>query len=107
MIYELHVGAAAGTYASVGEQLPALAAVGITALELMPVASFPGNRNWGYDGVLHYAPAAAYGDPADLKALVDRAHGLGMMVLLDVVYNHFGRRAIRFRRWRRRSTAPM
>ncbi len=90
VIYELHVGAAAGTYASVGEQLPALAALGITALELMPVASFPGNRNWGYDGVLHYAPAAAYGDPADLKALVDRAHGLGMMVLLDVVYNHFG-----------------
>jgi len=90
VIYELHIGAAGGSYASVSEQLPALAALGITAIELMPVASFPGTRNWGYDGVLHYAPAAAYGHPAELKALVDRAHGLGMMVLLDVVYNHFG-----------------
>lgn len=90
VIYEVHVGAAGGSYASVREQLPRLAALGFTAIELMPLATFPGVRNWGYDGVLHYAPAAAYGTPDELKALVDAAHGLGMMVLLDVVYNHFG-----------------
>ncbi|WNH47121.1 malto-oligosyltrehalose trehalohydrolase [Stenotrophomonas aracearum] len=90
VIYEVHVGAAGGSYAAVREQLPQLAALGITAIELMPVATFPGTRNWGYDGVLQYAPAAAYGTPDDLKALVDAAHGHGLMVLLDVVYNHFG-----------------
>lgn len=90
VVYEVHVGAAGGTYAALEQQLPKLAALGITALELMPLASFPGRRNWGYDGVLHYAPAACYGRPEQLKSLIDRAHGLGMMVLLDVVYNHFG-----------------
>src|SRR6185503_4701222 len=71
-------------------RLAELAALGITALELMPVADFPGRRNWGYDGVLLYAPDASYGRPEDMKALVDEAHALGLMVLLDVVYNHFG-----------------
>ena len=89
VVYELHVGACGG-YAGVRAQLPRLAALGITAIELMPLAQFPGSRNWGYDGVLPYAPAQAYGSPDELKALIDEAHGLGLMVLLDVVYNHFG-----------------
>ncbi|WP_019143007.1 malto-oligosyltrehalose trehalohydrolase [Noviherbaspirillum massiliense] len=89
VLYELHVGALGG-FAGVTKQLPALAELGITAVELMPVADFPGPRNWGYDGVLPYAPDAAYGTPDELKHLVDTAHGLGMMVFLDVVYNHFG-----------------
>ena len=89
VVYELHVGACGG-YAGVRAQLPRLAALGITAIELMPLAQFPGSRNWGYDGVLPFAPAHAYGTPDELKALVDEAHGLGLMVLLDVVYNHFG-----------------
>ncbi|MCD7098045.1 malto-oligosyltrehalose trehalohydrolase [Stenotrophomonas sp. MMGLT7] len=89
VIYELHVGACGG-YAGVSAQLPQLAAMGITAIELMPLAEFPGRRNWGYDGVMPYAPESAYGHPDQLKALVDQAHGLGLMVLLDVVYNHFG-----------------
>ena len=62
----------------------------MTAIELMPIADFPGSRNWGYDGVYPFAPDASYGRPEDLKALIDAAHGRGMMVLLDVVYNHFG-----------------
>lgn len=90
VIYEVHVGAAGGSYTAVREQLPQLAALGFTAIELMPLATFPGTRNWGYDGVLQFAPSAAYGTPDELKALVDAAHGLGLMVLLDVVYNHFG-----------------
>ncbi|MFT4248127.1 MAG: malto-oligosyltrehalose trehalohydrolase, partial [Pseudomonas sp.] len=89
VIYELHVGACGG-YAGVQAQLPALAAMGITAIELMPLSSFPGRHNWGYDGVLPYAPSAAYGTPDELKALIDAAHAHGLMVLLDVVYNHFG-----------------
>jgi maltooligosyltrehalose trehalohydrolase len=89
VIYELHVGAFGG-YAGVTQQLPRLAALGITAIELMPVAEFPGRHSWGYDGVLHYAPDAAYGTPDELKCLIDSAHGLGLMVFLDVVYNHFG-----------------
>lgn len=89
VLYELHVGALGG-YAGTMAQLPALAELGITAVELMPLADFPGKRNWGYDGVLPYAPDSAYGTPDELKALVDAAHGLGMMVFLDVVYNHFG-----------------
>ncbi|MGE5651322.1 MAG: malto-oligosyltrehalose trehalohydrolase [Bacillota bacterium] len=89
VLYELHVGALGG-FEGVMRQLPALADTGITAVELMPVADFPGPRNWGYDGVLPYAPDAAYGTPSQLKALIDAAHGLGMMVFLDVVYNHFG-----------------
>lgn len=92
VIYELHVGAfsPSGTFAAVRTGLPKLATLGITALELMPVADFPGRCNWGYDGVLPFAPDSTYGTPDELKALVDAAHALGMMVLLDVVYNHFG-----------------
>ncbi len=89
VIYELHVGACGG-YDGVRERLPELAELGITAIELMPVADFAGSRNWGYDGVLPFAPDSAYGRPEQLKQLVDAAHGLGIMVLLDVVYNHFG-----------------
>jgi maltooligosyltrehalose trehalohydrolase len=89
VIQEVHVGALGG-FAGVAARLPDLAALGVTAIELMPVGAFGGTRNWGYDGVLPYAPAEAYGTPDDLKALVDRAHELGLMVLLDVVYNHFG-----------------
>jgi len=89
VLYELHVGALGG-YRAVAAELPRLAALGITAVELMPIAEFPGGRNWGYDGVLPFAPEASYGTPADLKYLIDTAHGLGVMVFLDVVYNHFG-----------------
>ena len=92
VLYELHVGTFTpqGTFAAARERLAELAALGITAIELMPVADFPGARNWGYDGVLPFAPDASYGTPNELKALVDAAHGHGLMVLLDVVYNHFG-----------------
>jgi maltooligosyltrehalose trehalohydrolase len=92
IIYELHVGAftSAGTFRSAIERLPHLAALGITAIELMPIADFPGERNWGYDGVMLYAPARAYGSPDDLRALVDAAHAHGIAVVLDVVYNHLG-----------------
>ncbi|MET0256394.1 MAG: malto-oligosyltrehalose trehalohydrolase [Luteibacter sp.] len=89
VIYELHVGALGGFH-GVEMVLPHLASLGITAIELMPIAEFPGERNWGYDGVLPFAPADAYGSPDDLKSLIDTAHGLGLMVFLDVVYNHFG-----------------
>jgi maltooligosyltrehalose trehalohydrolase len=89
VLYELHVGLAGG-FAAVAADLPRLAALGITTVALMPVAEFPGGRNWGYDGVLPYAPDASYGSPDALKALIDTAHGLGLCVLLDVVYNHFG-----------------
>jgi maltooligosyltrehalose trehalohydrolase len=92
VIYELHVGTATpeGTYAALEGKLETLRDLGITAIELMPVGDFPGTRSWGYDGTLLYAPDAAYGTPEDLKRLIDRAHGLGLMVMLDVVYNHFG-----------------
>jgi maltooligosyltrehalose trehalohydrolase len=89
VLYEVHPGLAGG-YAGLEKRLPELADLGITAVELMPIADFPGTRNWGYDGVLPYAPDRAYGDPDALKHLIDTAHGLGMMVFLDVVYNHFG-----------------
>lgn len=89
VIYELHVGAMGG-FAEVEKQLARLADLGVTAIELMPVAEFPGDRNWGYDGVLPYAPESSYGTPEQLKSLIDCAHGYGLMVLLDVVYNHFG-----------------
>tara|TARA_R110002020_G_scaffold58372_8_gene160081 strand:+ start:2332 stop:4032 length:1701 start_codon:yes stop_codon:yes gene_type:complete len=89
VILELHVGVLGG-FAGVAEQLEHWRDLGITAIELMPVGAFSGTRNWGYDGVLPYAVAESYGTPDELKALVDRAHGLGMMVMLDVVYNHFG-----------------
>ncbi len=89
VLYELHAGCFGG-FAGVASRLPELARLGITAVELMPVNDFPGQRNWGYDGVLPFAPDASYGTPDDLKALIDTAHGLGLMVFLDVVYNHFG-----------------
>jgi maltooligosyltrehalose trehalohydrolase len=92
VIYELHVGTFTeeGNFTAAAQRLPELAELGITALQLMPLAAFPGKRNWGYDGVLQFAPAACYGSPEDLKFFIDTAHGLGLMVLLDVVYNHFG-----------------
>jgi maltooligosyltrehalose trehalohydrolase len=92
VIYELHVGSFTpeGTYKGVENNIPYLKDLGITAIELMPLADFAGRRNWGYDGVLPYAPDSAYGRPEDLKALVDAAHRAGLMVFLDVVYNHFG-----------------
>ena len=91
-ILELHVGTftPGGTFRSAIEKLDHVAETGLTAIELMPVADFAGRRNWGYDGVLLYAPDNAYGRPDDLKALVDAAHARGLMVFLDVVYNHFG-----------------
>jgi len=89
VIYELHVGSLGG-YAGVEAHLERLAALGVTAIELMPIAQFPGERNWGYDGVLPYAPQSSYGTPEQLKHLIDTAHGHGLMVILDVVYNHFG-----------------
>jgi maltooligosyltrehalose trehalohydrolase len=92
VIYELHVGTFTpeGTFRGAIARLPHLAALGVTAIELMPIADFPGDRNWGYDGVMLYAPARAYGTPDDLRALVDAAHGHGIAVILDVVYNHLG-----------------
>jgi maltooligosyltrehalose trehalohydrolase len=89
VIHEIHAGTSGG-FAGVADTLDGLADLGVTAVELMPVNAFSGTRNWGYDGVLPYAPAAAYGTPEELKALIDKAHGLGLMVFLDVVYNHFG-----------------
>lgn len=92
VIYELHVGAFTpeGTFRGAARRLDHLAELGVTAVELMPVADAPGARGWGYDGVYPFAPESAYGRPEDLKALVEAAHALGLMVLLDVVYNHFG-----------------
>ncbi|HEX8013318.1 MAG TPA: malto-oligosyltrehalose trehalohydrolase [Casimicrobiaceae bacterium] len=92
VLYELHVGTftAGGTFASAIERLSYLAALGVTAIELMPIADFPGRRNWGYDGVLPFAPDASYGTPDDLKRLVQAAHRQGLMIFLDLVYNHFG-----------------
>ncbi|MBK8908746.1 MAG: malto-oligosyltrehalose trehalohydrolase [Rhodospirillales bacterium] len=92
VLYELHLGTftPGGTFRSAIERLPHLAELGVTAVELMPVADFPGRWDWGYDGCYLFAPDAAYGRPEDLKALIDAAHGLGLMVFLDVVYNHFG-----------------
>ncbi len=92
VIYELHVGTFSpeGTFAGVERRLDYLRELGVTAIELMPVADFPGRRNWGYDGVLPFAPDAAYGRPEDLKRLIDAAHARNLMVFMDVVYNHFG-----------------
>ena len=92
VVYELHIGTFTpeGTFRAAIGKLDHLVDLGVTAIEIMPVAAFPGRRNWGYDGVLLFAPANAYGSPDDLKALVDAAHAAGLMVLLDVVYNHFG-----------------
>jgi maltooligosyltrehalose trehalohydrolase len=92
VIYELHVGTFTpdGTFQGVIEKMPYLLELGINAIELMPLADFPGTRNWGYDGVDLYAPARCYGSPDDLRRLVDHAHQVGLAVLLDVVYNHLG-----------------
>lgn len=92
VIYELHTGAFTpeGTFRAAITKLDHLVALGVTAIELMPVAAFPGERNWGYDGVALYAPANPYGRPEDLKALVESAHRKGISMLLDAVYNHFG-----------------
>jgi len=89
VLYELHVGLLGG-FAGVARELDRLAGIGVTAIELMPVNDFPGARNWGYDGVLPFAPDRAYGAPDDLKALIDAAHERELMIFLDVVYNHFG-----------------
>src|SRR6185436_18100893 len=91
-IYELHVGTftAEGTYDAARSRLDYLAELGVDAIELMPLADTPGRRNWGYDGVLPFAPESRYGRPEALKRFVAAAHERGLMVLLDVVYNHFG-----------------
>jgi maltooligosyltrehalose trehalohydrolase len=92
VLYELHVGTftPVGTFLAARERLPLLRDLGVTAVELMPIADFPGRRNWGYDGVCLFAPARCYGTPDDLRALVDEAHRLGLAMFLDVVYNHLG-----------------
>ena len=92
VVYELHIGAFTpeGTFRAAITKLDHLVGLGVTAIEIMPIGDFPGRRNWGYDGVLPFAPDSSYGRPEDLKALVEAAHARGLMVLLDVVYNHFG-----------------
>jgi malto-oligosyltrehalose trehalohydrolase len=92
IIYELHVGAFSpdGSFSGMIERLDYLVELGVTAVELMPVADFPGQRNWGYDGALLFAPDRAYGSPEDLKSFIQEAHSRNLMVVLDVVYNHFG-----------------
>ncbi|HEX6132616.1 MAG TPA: malto-oligosyltrehalose trehalohydrolase, partial [Longimicrobiales bacterium] len=92
VVYEMHIGTFTreGTWAAATRRLPDLAALGVTILELMPVAEFPGRYNWGYDGVAPFAPTRAYGTPDDMRAFVDHAHALGLGVILDVVYNHVG-----------------
>jgi malto-oligosyltrehalose trehalohydrolase len=92
VVYELHVGAFTpeGTFAAACAKLEHLRALGVTAIEVMPIADFTGRRNWGYDGVLPFAPDSNYGRPDDVKRFIEAAHALGLMVLLDVVYNHFG-----------------
>lgn len=92
VIYEMHVGTFTpeGTWSAAAAQLDELARIGITVIEMMPVAEFPGRFGWGYDGVGLYAPAHIYGTPDDLRAFVDRAHAVGLGVILDVVYNHLG-----------------
>jgi maltooligosyltrehalose trehalohydrolase len=92
VFYELHIGTFTpeGTFRAAIDRLPYLKRLGITAIEIMPVGDFPGERNWGYDGVAIFAPARCYGAPDDLRALVDAAHAFGLAVHLDVVYNHFG-----------------
>ena len=92
VFYELHVGTFTpqGTFRAALERLPYLKDLGVTAIQLMPLAAFPGARGWGYDGVALYAPFAPYGRPEDVMAFVDAAHGLGLAVFVDVVYNHFG-----------------
>ena len=92
VVYEMHIGTFTreGTWRAAAERMPRLAALGITVLEVMPIADFPGEFGWGYDGVNLFAPSRLYGRPDDLRAFVDRAHALGLGVILDVVYNHLG-----------------
>ena len=92
VIYELHIGTFTerGTFDAAIERLAEVAGLGVTAIEIMPVAEFPGTRNWGYDGVGLFAPGSAYGGPGGLQRLVDAAHRRGLGVILDVVYNHLG-----------------
>ncbi|MCF7790086.1 MAG: hypothetical protein K9N47_28470 [Prosthecobacter sp.] len=92
VLYEIHIGTFTpeGTFSAAIGKLPYLRDLGINALQIMPVADFPGARNWGYDGVSLFAPARCYGTPDDLRALVDAAHGQGIAVVQDVVYNHLG-----------------
>jgi maltooligosyltrehalose trehalohydrolase len=92
VFYEIHIGTFTmeGTFRAATERLAYLADIGFTAVEIMPLAHFPGERGWGYDGVFHYAPFSHYGTADDLKAFADTAHEVGLMVFLDVVYNHFG-----------------
>lgn len=92
IFYEMHLGTFTpeGTFRSAAQRLPELVKLGVNTVQLMPLADFPGDRNWGYDGVAVYAPSRAYGCPDDLRKFVDRAHALGLSVVLDVVYNHFG-----------------
>ncbi len=92
VLYELHVGtfSETGDFAGAARHLDHLCRLGVTAVELMPIAEFPGGRNWGYDGVCPYAPSSRYGRPEALKALVEACHTRGLAILLDVVYNHFG-----------------
>jgi maltooligosyltrehalose trehalohydrolase len=92
VLYEMHIGTFTqeGTWGSAARELPELASLGITVLEVMPLAEFPGNFGWGYDGVDLFAPTHLYGRPDDFRAFVDKAHSLGMGVILDVVYNHLG-----------------
>ena len=92
VVYELHIGTFTpeGTFQAAIAKLPGLVELGITQIEVMPVSQFGGNRGWGYDGVLLYAPHVAYGSPDDFKAFIDAAHGLGLSVVLDIVLNHFG-----------------
>src|SRR5262245_15407566 len=92
VIYELHLGTftTEGTWSAAARELPELASAGITVVEIMPVAAFPGRFNWGYDGVDLYAPAHIYGRPDDMRRFVDTAHAAGIGVILDVVYNHIG-----------------
>jgi maltooligosyltrehalose trehalohydrolase len=94
VIYELYIGTftADGTFLSARDRLQDLRDLGKSAIEIMPPADFSGERGWGYDGVLIFAPARTYGSPADLRSLVDHAHSLGIVVILNVVYNHFGLR---------------
>ncbi len=92
VVYELHLGTFTqdGTWAAAGDQLQELAALGVTVIEVMPVAEFPGRFGWGYDGVNLFAPSHVYGEPDDMRRFVDRAHACGLGVILDVVYNHLG-----------------
>ena len=103
VLYEMHVGTftPGGTWRSAIEKLPHLADMGITTIEVMPVAEFPGQFGWGYDGVLLYAPTRLYGTPDDLRAFIDRAHALHLGVILDVVYNHVGPEGSVFSRFAR------